>query len=433
MAIFADMILHDQALLSIADGQNASDEALLLPVLDPVIGSPSTCQPAVADFAHPRQWFIDTTTVLHDPASSATIPSSKALLLRSSLHSEDDATEHFTLLGDQINDGKAAWTVPLASFGQFSFINQYWEWAEDVLGRSSEKLLEARIYGAVYASLFTYDANLIQSFCEHWCPSTNTLHTPVGELSISLWDLGYIGGLPVYGKFYDEVIPLARDLTGVDENNTYLLPPSCRHLFAAYHRLFRASETHHITAHDWIHFWCRLKSKYSNLSPNDQIEGASRPTGHISVPPKRTKDEEGAFNELGIKAHLREEVYLAAFLSCWLSVFVLPNGKVNQIHPTVFKVASMMARGSTFSLAVPVLASVYHGLKQISSSPTPSQCHVILPMHYIYEWLGNYFDTYLPSTHTQQGVRMVRLADEKNAKHFTALTARKLLRSVDPS
>ncbi|KAF7143859.1 hypothetical protein RHSIM_Rhsim05G0147000 [Rhododendron simsii] len=405
MAIFANMVLHGQALLSIAEGQNACDEALLLSVLDPVIGSPSTCQPAVADLAHLRQWFIDTTMDLHDLTSSTTIPSFRALLLR---------------------------------FGQFSFINQYWEWAEDVLGRSSKKLLEARIYGAVYASFFTYDhdANLIQSFCEHWCPFINTLHTPAGELSVSLWDLSYIGGLPIYGKFYDEVISLARDLTGVDENNMYLLPPSCRHLFVAYHRLFRASETHHITAHDWIHFWCRLKnkySKYSNLSPNDQSEGASRPTVHISVPPEPTKDEEGVFNELGIKARLREEVYLAVFLSCWLSVFVLPKGKVNQIRPTVFKVASMMACRSTFSLAVPVLASVYHGLKQISSSPIPSQCHAILPMHYIYGWLGNYFDTYLPSTHTQLGVRMVRLAGEKNAKHFTALAAHELLRSVDPS
>ncbi|KAG5565452.1 hypothetical protein RHGRI_001368 [Rhododendron griersonianum] len=359
MAIFADTILHGQALLSIAEGQNASDEALLLPVFDPVIGSPFSCQPAVADLAHPRQWFIDTTADLHNLTSSATIPSSKALLLQSSLHSKDDATEHFTLL---------------------------------------EKLLEARIYGAVYASLFTYDhdANLIKSFCEHWCPSINTLHIPAGELSISLWDLSYIGGLPVFGKFYDEVIPPARELTGVDENNM-------------------------------------LKSKYSNISPNDQSEGASRPTGHTSMPSERTKDEEGAFNELGIKARLREEVYLAAFLSCWLSVFVLPNGKANQIRPTVFKVASMMAHGSTFSLAVPVLASVYHGLKQISSSPTPSQCHAILPIHYIYGWLGNYFDTYLPSTHSQPSVRMVRLAGEKNAKHFIALAARELLRSVDPS
>ncbi|XP_058202843.1 uncharacterized protein LOC131317301 [Rhododendron vialii] len=92
-----------------------------------------------------------------------------------------------------------------------------------------------------------------------------------------------------------------------------------------------------------------------------------------------------------------------------------------------------MARGSTFSLAVPVLASIYHGLRQISSSSTPSQCHAILPMHYIYGWLGNYFDTYLPSLHSQPGVKMVRLAGEKNAKHFTAIGDRKLLRSVGPS
>ncbi|KAH7844675.1 hypothetical protein Vadar_030482 [Vaccinium darrowii] len=91
----------------------------------------------------------------------------------------------------------------------------------------------------------------------------------------------------------------------------------------------------------------------------------------------------------------------------------------------------MMARKCTFSLAVPVLGSIYCSLKQISSSPTPNQCNAILPMHYVCGWLGNYFDTYHPSAHTFPSVRMVRLAGDHMAKHFIAATAHNLLRSVN--
>ncbi|KAL2942935.1 Protein MAIN-LIKE 2 [Bienertia sinuspersici] len=33
------------------------------------------------------------------------------------------------------------------------------------------------------------DINVMRAFCECWCPTTNTLHTQMGELSISLRDL----------------------------------------------------------------------------------------------------------------------------------------------------------------------------------------------------------------------------------------------------
>ncbi|KAG5576798.1 hypothetical protein H5410_056932 [Solanum commersonii] len=63
--------------------------------------------------------------------------------------------------------------------------------------------------------MFTYDHNkkFLQDFYENWRPSTNTISTFVGELSISLWDLRTIGGHPVHGFFYDEFIPLAKELT----------------------------------------------------------------------------------------------------------------------------------------------------------------------------------------------------------------------------
>ncbi|KAG5621545.1 hypothetical protein H5410_006763 [Solanum commersonii] len=56
--------------------------------------------------------------------------------------------------------------------------------------------------------MFTYDhdENVLQAFCENWRPSTNIVSTFVGELSIYLWNLRTIGGLPVHGSFYDEMI-----------------------------------------------------------------------------------------------------------------------------------------------------------------------------------------------------------------------------------
>ncbi|TYK03767.1 hypothetical protein E5676_scaffold863G001500 [Cucumis melo var. makuwa] len=67
------------------------------------------------------------------------------------------------------------------------------------------------------------------------------------------------------------------------------------------------------------------------------------------------------FTELGIKDDLKDETYLAAFLSCWLCLFVFSQ-KGSFFRPGVFRAASLMAAGTIYSLAVPVLANIYHGL-----------------------------------------------------------------------
>lgn len=40
-----------------------------------------------------------------------------------------------------------------------------------------------------------------------------------------------------------------------------------------------------------------------------------------------------------------ESTYLAAFLTCWLCVFVSPKDDTSLIHLVVFKVASFMLQG----------------------------------------------------------------------------------------
>ncbi|MCD7463114.1 hypothetical protein HAX54_049983 [Datura stramonium] len=111
--------------------------------------------------------------------------------------------------------------------GEYYHIPGYWEWAEDKLGRSQEILIATDIYDIVYASFFTYDQNLdvLQAFCKEWCPKMNKILTSVGELSISLWDLHTLGGLPIRGSLYEEVIPEATELTGVDVKDQIFRSP----------------------------------------------------------------------------------------------------------------------------------------------------------------------------------------------------------------
>ncbi|KAI5312471.1 hypothetical protein L3X38_041644 [Prunus dulcis] len=122
---------------------------------------------------------------------------------------ETDSLGAFELLSDRIHNGAVNWGSVLPTAGESTFIEYYWEWLEDVLSRNTQVLKSVGLYNAVFASLFSYDrhAPVIRAFCEYWCPATNTLHTSQGEMSISLWDLHEIGGLPITGRFYDEVIP----------------------------------------------------------------------------------------------------------------------------------------------------------------------------------------------------------------------------------
>ena len=66
---------------------------------------------------------------------------------------------------------------------------------------------------------------------------TNTLHTSVGEISITLWDLSILGGLSCTGVFYDEVLQNAQELDGTNNQGRPYLPYSCHYLFMAYHHL----------------------------------------------------------------------------------------------------------------------------------------------------------------------------------------------------
>ena len=235
----------------------------------------------------------------------------------------------------------------------------------------------------------------MQAFFEYWCPATNTLHTSVGEISITLWDLCRIGGLPLFGSFYDEVVSSAKEMSS--------LPLSCEYLFAAFHHLsLELGGPDSVTSAEWVGFWFRGSFRYpkppNRLSLRRSVRGklSHNPRGIITTHHNqcRTEDEEAPFRILKVSEKVKEETWLAALLSCWLGEFVFPGKEANLIRPGIFKVASSMAHGKKYCLPVPILATIYKGLNDIASSSVPSKCDTKFPAHYLNTWLAEYFATH---------------------------------------
>ena len=116
-------------------------------------------------------------------------------------------------------------------------------------------------------------------------------------------------------------------------------------------------------------------------------------------------------------------------------MFVLPTSEENIIRPGTFKIASFLAEGRKYSLAVPVLTSIYRGLNGISKSTQPGQSYSYFPFHYVYGWLAFYFGThYLIPDELQgpvQGPKMSQYSGEGGAKYFNEREARELVHNGD--
>ena len=88
-----------------------------------------------------------------------------------------------------------------------------------------------------------------------------------------------------------------------------------------------------------------------------------------------------------------------------------------------------MAQDETFSHVVPVLASIYNGLNEITCSSKLGTNASIFPIHYLYRWLGEYFDTYFISPSWNHSPQMTYYAGEFSTKRFDDLQAQALIMS----
>ena len=163
--------------------------------------------------------------------------------------------------------------------------------------------------------MFSYDhrAFVIRAFCERWCSTTNTLHTSIREVSISLWDLYRIVGLPIIESFYYEMVPSIEELS----NNTMksLVPPSYRNLFLTYYHI--CSETKgkfSVKTASWVSFWYKGPIKYVKTLKKSSRNKMQRPKetyNHSNdIVESRTQLEIEVFDNLSIAKEDARETYL---------------------------------------------------------------------------------------------------------------------------
>ncbi|KAL0307058.1 UNVERIFIED_CONTAM: hypothetical protein Sradi_6123100 [Sesamum radiatum] len=165
----------------------------------------------------------------------------------------------------------------------------------------------------------------------------------------------------------------------------------------------------HVSIDKWVKFWSKKTNKYHPPPPRKEKKtvrpkSTHNPLGDIATHERWSTAEDALFTKLCIERSLKEEVYLAAYLACWLCLFVLPGNDVNSIRPSTFKMASLMANGRRVNLAIPVLASIYEGLNTIATSPKPAEL---------------------------RGPKMTRFSGEGGAKYYEPREARKRIHKAE--
>ncbi|KAJ8443803.1 hypothetical protein Cgig2_017284 [Carnegiea gigantea] len=122
------------------------------------------------------------------------------------------------------------------------------------------------------------------------------------------------------------------------------------------------------------------------------------------------------FDELEVAIGQRTETFLAAFLSCWLCIFILPVRDAGCIRPGTFSVASFMASGVGYRLPIAILVSIYKGLNEISRSSHPGRGGGYFPAHFFYAWLAKNFDLYELVGEASSSAGMVKFCGIGQAK-----------------
>ena len=141
-----------------------------------------------------------------------------------------------------------------------------------------------------------------------------------------------------------------------------------------------------------------------------------------------TNKEHMALFDLQVPNDLKEETYLAALLACWLYVFVFPIKDLGSIRPGTFKIASLMASGKVFGLAVPVLASIYRGLNAIFNNPVPNKSSNGFTVHYVYAWIAHFFKSHRVVNNELGKPMMTRYSRVSYEAPFDKVSARDRIR-----
>ncbi|MCE3216775.1 hypothetical protein HAX54_007998 [Datura stramonium] len=198
----------------------------------------------------------------------------------------------------------------------------------------------------------------------------------------------------------------------------------------------RKTDSSKVSLSRWIGFWYKKALRYEPAPPrrekkNVRLKFTHNPTGAIPETSQWSRDEERVFSKFGVRPAKKEETYLASFLSCWLCAFVLPSEESDFIQAETFKMETMMATKRKISLAVPILASIYSDLSQISQSSQLDLVRIRFLIHYVYGCLAHYFKTHYAFVNGSSNPLMVAFLGEGAARYYDKKEARKRIHQGD--
>ncbi|MQM12432.1 hypothetical protein Taro_045351, partial [Colocasia esculenta] len=318
-----------------------------------------------------------------------------SLLPSDSAYTSDDYSQ-FCLLGQILKESIPSWYDGWSVVSSHRFRLGATEWLMGVLHHYHDLLDHVGIRHAVTAALYSYPchAGLLQALAERFNRQFNTLATAEGETSIDLWAFHRISGLPICGSLYEEVCldDLHRDNS--KGKGFYHTPYSLRYLTKVWRDLARAGKDEtpsackssvRVSLHAWVAFFYNGPFCFYNSFAGDTTSWSDY--YQLSVEQeKNVRFLPAPKNKGWNPRRLPDRTYLAAYLAYWLSTFVVPYGEDGYIRPEVLYPACALADGVKLALAPVALASIFHGLGNLTASLTPRDRAVVLPTHYLSTW-----------------------------------------------
>ncbi|KAL6637606.1 hypothetical protein ACP70R_025178 [Stipagrostis hirtigluma subsp. patula] len=248
----------------------------------------------------------------------------------------------------------------LADFKGWAGSPRRWrEWVEKLRPRHEALWREAGILDGILASAYRVrrDEGALLQVAAFWSPGTNTFVLPWGEATVTLEDVAALAGLPLVG------CSVRARLTDKLEKETAALE--------AARAVLNQSKNRKPSYGLWMkHFL------------------------------ERKPEEEASAGGGGGEARLLVEH--GAFLSMWLSRFVLSAHPSDVVRPETFPIAVRLARGQSVALAPAALASIYHDLTALKRHLDLCKKNkeppfvVSAPMHILQLWVWERFPELRP-------------------------------------
>ncbi|KAL2461870.1 PMD domain-containing protein [Abeliophyllum distichum] len=176
-----------------------------------------------------------------------------------------------------------------------------------------------------------------------------------------------------WSDYYEEVVPSLSELLN-------LLSRSCPYLFQPYSLIVNKKKNDRIRHFDWIEFWFQ-EDCVSNLQKSKPFKKAIESKPHkegqrivkdkirrpiVIDKPKDILRRDMSHLNSSLFVDEEEELEITVYLSLWLCRFIFPS-RDDYLRVRTFKTASRMVAKSTYSLVLPILASIYRGHTEISN------------------------------------------------------------------